>query len=85
MPAGADLGEPDVPGGAALLLEVTQHRLEHETAERVELGTIDLKPILISFGLTEAQASLAPGIVALLAIVRPGRRCSSAGGNSAPA
>jgi hypothetical protein len=29
----------------------------------------DLKPILISFGLTEAQASLAPGIVALLAIV----------------
>ncbi|WP_298952027.1 hypothetical protein [uncultured Methylobacterium sp.] len=34
-----------------------------------QLGTIDLKPILISFGLTEAQASLAPGIVALLAIV----------------
>ncbi len=34
-----------------------------------QLGTIDLKPILIGFGLTEAQASLAPGIVAVLAIV----------------
>jgi hypothetical protein len=30
-----------------------------------QLGTIDLKPILISFGLTEAQASLAPEAWAL--------------------
>lgn len=34
-----------------------------------QLGTIDLKSILITFGLTEAQASLAPGLVALAAIV----------------
>ncbi|MEE9481875.1 hypothetical protein [Methylobacterium ajmalii] len=34
-----------------------------------QLGTVDLRSILISLGLTEQQASLAPGIVALLAIV----------------
>ncbi len=34
-----------------------------------QVGAIDLEPILISIGLTPAQASAAPGIIALAAIV----------------
>lgn len=44
-----------------------------------QLGTIDLKPMLIGFGLTEQQASLAPGIVALLAIVLRAATSTAAG------
>lgn len=34
-----------------------------------QLGAIDLQPILLAAGLTPAQASAAPGIIAFLSIV----------------